>query len=231
MDPQTPVPPVSPVLSKKNNLVVILLSILLLITLLISGYLFFQVQKLTKQLAQLQVQPTPTPLSTEIPSPTPNPTANWKTYTNTIYKYSLRYPQNWNVSAIANSDPTTAQEPVFNSLCDYNSGDLCQQFFVNVTKVTNSSDLEPNIVITSNDTQTDKQDLKVDGQNAKSFVLYQPNYGTNGGLSYFVITNFNGYKYTIFYRESLKNKDFKTSSDWQNKQEFDQILSTFKFTN
>ena len=73
--PQSVAPIVSPVFPKKNNLVVISLSVFLLITLLISGYLFLQVQSLTKQLAQLQVQPTTTPLSTEIPSPTPDPTA------------------------------------------------------------------------------------------------------------------------------------------------------------
>jgi len=53
--PQVTPPTVSPVFPKKNNLAVILLSVLLLITFLISGYLFLQVQSLTKQLAQSQV--------------------------------------------------------------------------------------------------------------------------------------------------------------------------------
>ena len=66
--PQVTPPAASPVFPKKNNLVVILLSVFLLITLLISGYLFLQVQSLTKQLAQsqVQVQPVPTSISTEI---------------------------------------------------------------------------------------------------------------------------------------------------------------------
>ena len=64
--PQSVAPIVSPVFPKRI-IYSDLLSVFLLITLLISGYLFLQVQSLTKQLAQLQVQPTPTPLSTEIP--------------------------------------------------------------------------------------------------------------------------------------------------------------------
>lgn len=93
--PQVVPPTISPVFPKKNNLVVILLSIFLLITLLISGYLFLQVQSLTKQLAQIQVQPTPTPLSTETPSPTPDTTANWQTYSNQEIGFSIKYPQEW----------------------------------------------------------------------------------------------------------------------------------------
>lgn len=93
--PQVTHPTVSPVFPKKNNVVVIVLSFFLLVTLLISGYLFFQVQSLTKQLAQLQIQSTPTPPSTEIPSPTPDPTSSWKTYTDNTYPFQFRYPSSW----------------------------------------------------------------------------------------------------------------------------------------
>ena len=111
MDPQTPTVPtpppqvtppvVSPILPKKNNLAVILLSILLLITLFISGYLFLQVQGLTKQLAQLQIQPT-----SSIPTTTPDITANWKTYTDPKGKYSFKYPDYWKSQSL----PTNSQQ-------------------------------------------------------------------------------------------------------------------------
>lgn len=97
-DQMTPIPPhpvalpIPPVFPKKNNFVVILLSILLLVTLSATVYLFLRVQSLTKQLVQLQIQPTPTPLSTEIPSPTPDPTADWETYKNNYWKISFKYP-------------------------------------------------------------------------------------------------------------------------------------------
>ena len=92
--PQPLAPPVSPVFPKKNNLVVILLSIFLVITLLISGYLFLQVQKLNKELAglQIQVQPTPTPFPETPPA---DPTANWQTYSNQEIGFSIKYPQGW----------------------------------------------------------------------------------------------------------------------------------------
>lgn len=41
----------------------------------------------------LSATPTPTPLVT--PTPPPDPTANWKTYTNTQYNYSLKHPVEW----------------------------------------------------------------------------------------------------------------------------------------
>jgi hypothetical protein len=50
------------------------------------------------KLGQRQVQPpqpTPTP---EVATPTPDPTADWKTYTNTEYGYSIKYPKDWNTS-------------------------------------------------------------------------------------------------------------------------------------
>lgn len=46
---------------------------------------------------QRQVQPAskpaPTPLPSEAPAKEGDPTANWKTYTNTKYDYSIRYPE------------------------------------------------------------------------------------------------------------------------------------------
>ncbi len=38
------------------------------------------------------ISPTPEVLAT----PTPNPTADWKTYENTTFGYLLKYPNNWN---------------------------------------------------------------------------------------------------------------------------------------
>jgi len=49
---------------------------------------------------QRQVQPpglvvTPTPLPSEAPAKEGDPTANWKTYTNTKYKFSFKFPPDW----------------------------------------------------------------------------------------------------------------------------------------
>ena len=53
MEPQNPTVPTPPQ-PKKNNLVVILLSIFLAITLFISGYLYSRVQKLSREITNLQ---------------------------------------------------------------------------------------------------------------------------------------------------------------------------------
>ena len=38
---------------------------------------------------------TPTPLAVIKPTPTPDPTADWKTYTSTLNKYSIKIPLDW----------------------------------------------------------------------------------------------------------------------------------------
>ena len=92
MEPQIPVPPVSPIIPKKNNLAVILLAVFLFVSISISIFLAFQVRNLTKQLASLQIQSIP------VASPQPSAeaedvTANWKTYTNKQYGFELKHPE------------------------------------------------------------------------------------------------------------------------------------------
>jgi len=67
--PQPAAPTVSPVFPKKNNLVVILLSVLLLMAISAAALFFLQTQKLTKQLAQLQIRVQGTPIETMTSSP------------------------------------------------------------------------------------------------------------------------------------------------------------------
>jgi len=50
----------------------------------------FGVYKLGQRETPPTPQPTPTP---EVATPTPDPTADWETYTNTKYGYSIKYPQ------------------------------------------------------------------------------------------------------------------------------------------
>lgn len=107
MNENIPTPPPQPVATpvpvgflKKNNLVVILLAVLLVVSISVSIFLALQVQNLTKQLAQSQAQVQTTP------TPTPDPTASWKTYTSEKYNYSIKYPQSWEKAENPNEAPT-----------------------------------------------------------------------------------------------------------------------------
>lgn len=52
------------------------------------------------KIGQKQIQPgsQPTPTSGVVTTPAPDPTADWQTYTNTEYGYSIKYPKDWNTS-------------------------------------------------------------------------------------------------------------------------------------
>lgn len=89
-EPIQPVHPVQPSQpAKNNNSLVIILSILLLIAVGLAGLFYFQIQRLSKELANYQTRPFPTPTAT------PDVTANWKTYTNSEIGFSFKYPQEW----------------------------------------------------------------------------------------------------------------------------------------
>ena len=88
---------------KNNNFLVILLSSLLIISVSISGFFAYQTQKLVKELTVLKTEekivavattePTVEPVATNSVSATPDPTVNWKTYTwNGV---SFKYPNTW----------------------------------------------------------------------------------------------------------------------------------------
>jgi len=76
---------------KKNGFLVSLLSVLLLLSCIIAGFFAWQTQNLVKELQEIRSQE----LVTSVPTPTPDPTADWKTYTNTKYFYTLKYPSHW----------------------------------------------------------------------------------------------------------------------------------------
>lgn len=74
-----------------SNFLVTFLSLLLLLAVGAAGFFAWQTQNLVKQVNELKSQPTPE--SSATPQATTDPTADWKTYTNTEYGFSLKYPQ------------------------------------------------------------------------------------------------------------------------------------------
>lgn len=55
---------------------------------------------------------TSTPTIT--PAPTTDPTNNWNTYTNSNYKYSIKYPLDWTVKNLGQLEPKVPSFVVFN---------------------------------------------------------------------------------------------------------------------
>lgn len=87
-------PTVTPQKSSSHSILFIA-GVALLVTAV--SYLGYQNWQLKQQISRLdkliQVDNTPSKLSSlPSPTPTPDPTANWKTYTNTKFGYSIQYP-------------------------------------------------------------------------------------------------------------------------------------------
>ena len=81
-------------LKPKTSWTILFLLILTVFSLAISGYLFWQNQKLQQQIVQLSTQSSPSPLVFP-QSSTEAETANWKTYTNNVFNYSLKVPNDY----------------------------------------------------------------------------------------------------------------------------------------
>ena len=119
---------------KPNYLKTIIFSILGVTLLTAIIFLYFQNQKLQKQVLNLPVSPT-----IQIPSPTsisetvssisisPDETAGWKTYNSNLLDISIKYPNNWFLESennndksfrIQNYDPATAPGRGYNPIED-----------------------------------------------------------------------------------------------------------------
>ena len=89
------VPPVSqqtqaPLAGPKTNLATPIVFLILGVVIGASGLWAYQ-----KYSPFLNKQPVNQTASTSMPTPTSDPTANWKTYTNTKYYFSFKYPSEW----------------------------------------------------------------------------------------------------------------------------------------
>lgn len=98
---QTP-PEVTILQPKPNYLKTIIFSVLIIITLSLIAYLVFQNQKLQKQVLNPPVSPTIQPISSTPTSKlissisdSTDATINWLAYTNSNINFSFRYPLTW----------------------------------------------------------------------------------------------------------------------------------------
>jgi hypothetical protein len=214
-------PPVSPVLPKKNNLVVILLSIFLFITLLISAYLFFQVQSLTKQLAQIQVEVQATPIPSPTEASAQEGTANWKTYTNTKYGFTFKYPQDFSLTLTSQNDQGVSFAP--GSYKDLDFQNLPIVSFYVYTDFTNGTGHQDFISALEGRGYSGIQNIEIkkfEGFGGTQFTSRDLQAGSGGLNINTVITLKKG-----ILMISLSNSEKGMVDTYY------QILSTFKFTN
>lgn len=97
MDPINPVAgnpeavnpsPEIPTPKDPHGITIAAMAIFVLLALGAVAFLYYQNQQLKTMLASYQTQTAPTPTTTT------NPTASWKTYTNSTYNFSFKYPPN-----------------------------------------------------------------------------------------------------------------------------------------
>jgi hypothetical protein len=222
--------------SWKSKLPLISGGLLLLVIVGAAGFLlgksFSQPKTSPPPISQVSPSPSPTP-ENPISTPTPDPTANWKTYVNTAYNYSLKYPPDWAV--LVKGDEATFPAPYFASPCNYDLGQLCSQVGIQVSDYDSTKKFDPNFIITEADKVSNKIRTRIGEEDAMEFVYFQSDFQSGyeinkkGRLLYVVVTNHHSKKYTFTYEESQKNRVIRTENDWQNKNLFDLILSTFKF--
>lgn len=185
---------------KQNNFLTIILSILLLISVSIAGYFAYQTQKLVKELTLLKSSPTPVSSSES----TLDPTTNWKIFIHPTYKYQFKYPADWTAKINSNAQA----ESLFGPNATQNSG-------IGGVEV-RELEIEPKDFYKLTESKVISSDLlRVNDINGYRYE-YQNIMKSNG----FVFKHSDGLIYNVY---------INTEDEAQLKI-FDQILSTFEFT-
>ncbi len=188
-------------------------------------------------------QPSSASQATPIPSPDSDETANWKTYTDSTLVASFKYPSNWTLNSGRYGISTpTIKDDWYIDVSDPNYGDStcrgdCPVFNVTVSVYNNDQNLDLASYI--------KKDFNSITGGAGNFSQVKlENTILANGLSFTKVTGFPGGNYYSLY--ALHNKrvyiigvgagvngmrdDINSAKVKQNLAIFDQILSTFKFT-
>lgn len=234
---QQPIPTLIPAPAKPNFLVPILI-LLTFLSASASIFLYYQNQQLKQELTQLknlpanQITSLPTP-PRPIPLSSPNvvdPTANWKTYTSEASGISFRYPANWNISASTPPDTFSvilSDQPILTGPHDGPSGQI---------------EIRPNVCTNTVTNQTYPCDTSIteriqklkEGYTIDSFVQKSVTVGGKQGMQVAGVFGLGFMEGTYMKEVSVPWNQYLLiftvySRDYE--QIFDQILSTFQFTN
>lgn len=249
IEPQpTPIIPETPIISEpslkpaeslpkpKNNRFLIVIIAILFVAVLYLLYLNFN-----KPSTTATSLPKTGIITTETVSPTTNPTADWKTYTNTAFNYTVKYPSSWTIGVEGNADPKTFFEPSLDSPCNNQAGDVCSSMMISVQKPYGTIQTLDDYANNLTNTRTldsprliSKKQTTINGQDSIEIEIYQDNYfysSTDHGVVRIDIVTLKNNEFYIFdlLERRQDQNSIKTSNDWKNKDVYYQILSTFKF--
>ncbi len=195
------------------------LPLLLLLTGLIlgGGLVYFLVTNQTKQPIYSSTSNIPQPLSTQS-SPISSPadeTANWKTYTNTTLGFTFMYPSNWKESAL----PTSSIQSPDTKIDNVHSLTTGTRVLIETYSYGKTIESNVNALFSDCAQKNLLETFMIGPHSAKEYSYFCPGSPEN---SLAVIIQGNDNVFVI---------RFETIPQNTNKQVFDQILSTFKFTN
>lgn len=163
-------------------------------------------------------------------TPTPNPTANWKTYSNSQYGFSFKYNSSYLKEGSGSiSGPSSPTEPLvtFGHIDPQAAGTDRNFDGFSITIVRDTSNLSFNQYIDNEIAVFQKDSRGISVENRNNFSL-----GNLTGGAYLKDTN---YDINMYYFPFPDNKNFivfgQTSVNSNFNNQFNQILSTFKFTN
>ena len=196
--------PIQPPIKTHNWLKLLIIAVIIILVLTIVGvgsFLLGTNKNNTKPVVQI------TPALTVTPTPTLDPTANWKTYANNVFGYSIKYPDSWAVSENING-------PILRIDDSKNQG--AGVYFTIIDDPENIS-IENKIHSPVETIKLTYSDVTINGIAAKRANLPNQQGCTPGDDSVFIK------KGTVIYE--IQNRcGFVAAAI------FNQILSTFKFT-
>lgn len=211
--PEQPVSPPPPVPSSEiPKILLIILAFIVFAGITAGAYILGTKQN--------QSQPVQKQQTATVPTPTPDPTTNWHTYTNTLYNFTLKIPYAWE-----GGPPEVSS----NSFRMY----MAKRFSTNTGVAEDYTPGRANIDLTIN-TEPAQNTIKGTTGMTKTEQVYV------AGNSATKLTGASGVAGTVNFTNIVIPHNGKTftfsfstqdqSIEQQAKTEFDQILSTFKFT-
>ncbi len=189
----------------ENHPVVTLLSVLLLISVFVAGFFAYRTQNLVKEITKLKSVPDPIAQA----SPTPDPTVDWKTYIDD--EYSFKYPND-----LSEGPATQAFKTFGNS---NNSSSLIVGEVENRISVTNNDKFKnvSEYITVGYDNIISRSTLMLENKMVEKIKL------KDEMLIVFLSADQKYFDYISFKSNSDTDND-------TNQKLFEQILSTFKFT-